>query len=387
MKKIKISRPAWVEVHIDRLRNNIEEIKGFVGDREVLGVVKANAYGHGVEAVTKELLEAGIKKFAIATVSEAMQLRRMYPTIEILIFGAIQEEFSEEILEGDFIATVSRVEEIEFLKKKAIEKGKCAKINLKVDTGMHRLGFDPTRENAIEIAKTVKSGVDIVGAYTHFAISYEDDVFTLQQSKIYDEFMYFLKEEGIEIGIQHVCNSAAIIRDSELYHDMVRAGIILYGVYPIHGPEYKKMNLQQPMEIKCKVVMTRAIEAGETVGYGRTFTAKDRREIATLPIGYADGFPRRLSNRFEVLVKGKKAKITGFVCMDQMMIDITGMDVEINDIVTLIGKDGEEKISVEDFADAYETSPYEILCLWSPRLPRVYYRNGEIIDVHDDLLN
>lgn len=153
------------------------------------------------------------------------------------------------------------------------------------------------------------------------------------------------------------------------------------------GPDYKLLQLKHPMEIKAKITYIREIQPGETVGYGRTFTAKSIRKIATLPIGYADGYPRRFSNRFSVIVKGQKASIVGFICMDQMMIDVTGLSVEMGDVVTLLGKDGREEITVEDFAAAYETSPYEILCLWAKRLPRVYIKEGEITKVRDELLS
>lgn len=382
----KITRPAWMEVHLDRLENNIKEIKRLVGNKDILGVVKADAYGHGVVEVTRTLYGFGLRRFAVATISEARQLRRYFSNIDILIFGAIQEELAEEILYGDFIATVSRVEEIELLREKALELDKVARINIKVDTGMHRLGFDPTEEEARAIAEAMKGeGVRIEGAYTHFAISYEDDAFTKKQNDSYDSFIELLQKEGLNIPTQHVCNSAAIVKDPLMHHDLVRAGIILYGVYPFAGAEYQRIKLQQPMEIKAKIVYIREIGPGETVGYGRTFTAKGIRKIATLPIGYADGYPRRFSNRFSVILKGKKVPIRGFVCMDQMMIDITGIDAEIGDIVTLMGKDKQEEISIDDFAAAYETSPYEILCLWSKRLPKVYCRNREIIKVYDEL--
>ena len=384
----KITRPAWMEVHLDRLENNIKEIKRLVGDKEVLGVVKADAYGHGVEEVTKTLYNNGVRKFAVATLSEARQLRRHFTNIEILIFGAIQEELAEEVIIGNFIATVSRVEEIEFLQEKAEELDRVARVNLKIDTGMHRLGFNPTKEEAEAIAKVSEGhGIRIEGAYTHFAISYEDDDFTEMQNEKFEEFIELLNSEGVEIPRKHVCNSAAIIKDPLMHHDMVRAGIILYGVYPMAGPDYKLLQLKHPMEIKAKITYIREIQSGETVGYGRTFTAKSIRKIATLPIGYADGYPRRFSNRFSVIVKGQKASIVGFICMDQMMIDVTGLSVEMGDVVTLLGKDGREEITVEDFAAAYETSPYEILCLWAKRLPRVYIKEGEITKVRDELLS
>lgn len=384
----KITRPAWMEVHLDRLENNIKEIKRLVGDKEVLGVVKADAYGHGVEEVTKTLYNNGVRKFAVATLSEARQLRRHFTNIEILIFGAIQEELAEEVIIGNFIATVSRVEEIEFLQEKAEELDRVARVNLKIDTGMHRLGFNPTKEEAEAIAKVSEGhGIRIEGAYTHFAISYEDDDFTEMQNEKFEEFIELLNSEGVEIPRKHVCNSAAIIKDPLMHHDMVRAGIILYGVYPMAGPDYKLLQLKHPMEIKAKITYIREIQPGETVGYGRTFTAKSIRKIATLPIGYADGYPRRFSNRFSVIVKGQKASIVGFICMDQMMIDVTGLSVEMGDVVTLLGKDGREEITVEDFAAAYETSPYEILCLWAKRLPRVYIKEGEITKVRDELLS
>lgn len=384
----KITRPAWMEVHLDRLENNIKEIKRLVGDKEVLGVVKADAYGHGVEEVTKTLYNNGVRKFAVATLSEARQLRRHFTNIEILIFGAIQEELAEEVIIGNFIATVSRVEEIEFLQEKAEELDRVARVNLKIDTGMHRLGFNPTKEEAEAIAKVSEGhGIRIEGAYTHFAISYEDDDFTEMQNEKFEEFIELLNSEGVEIPRKHVCNSAAIIKDPLMHYDMVRAGIILYGVYPMAGPDYKLLQLKHPMEIKAKITYIREIQPGETVGYGRTFTAKSIRKIATLPIGYADGYPRRFSNRFSVIVKGQKASIVGFICMDQMMIDVTGLSVEMGDVVTLLGKDGREEITVEDFAAAYETSPYEILCLWAKRLPRVYIKEGEITKVRDELLS
>lgn len=384
----KITRPAWMEVHLDRLENNIKEIKRLVGSKEILGVVKADAYGHGVEEVTKTLYSCGVRKFAVATVSEARQLRRRFTNIDILIFGAIQKELAEEIIYGDFVATVSRVEEMKFLEEKAAELEKVARVNLKVDTGMHRLGFNPNEKEAKEIAEACKGeNLRIEGAYTHFAISYEDDAFTKAQNEKYDFFIELLHKEGVEIPIQHVCNSAAIIKDPLMHHDLVRAGIILYGVYPFSGSEYQLLNLMHPMEIKAEIVYIREIGPGETVGYGRTFTAKSIRKIATLPIGYADGYPRRLSNRFSVIVKGKKAPIAGFVCMDQMMIDVTGIDCEVGDKVTLMGRDKGEEISAEEFALAYETSPYEILCLWSKRLPKVYYYKGKQTRVVDELLD
>ena len=381
-------RPAWMEIHLDRVKNNINEIKKLADTCQVMGIVKADAYGHGAVEVTQELIENGIEHFGVATLSEGIQLRKKFPEIKILVLGALQERFAEDVLDYDLNVTISRPEELEFLKKASEKKQKKVKVNLKVDTGMHRLGFDPTKENAKIIKRVIEGSlIEISGAYTHFANSYEDDSFTLLQYERYNFFLDCLREEGIVVPVCHVSNSAAILKQDQLNRDIIRAGIILYGVYPVSGRARDKVKLQYPMEIRSEITFIREIEQGETVGYGRSYTAPSKRKIATLPLGYADGFPRKLSNRFSFLLKGHKVPIVGFVCMDQIMVDITGIDARVGDEVTILGKSGENEITVMDYADHLETSPYEVLCMWGKRLPRLYIKEGKFLKVKDEILS
>jgi alanine racemase len=262
------------------------------------------------------------------------------------------------------------------LSEKALARGEKAKVHIKIDTGMGRIGFLPQKETMSLIKKICSlDGLQVEGIFTHFAVADEKDkAFTRHQLEKFTRLISYLEEEGIKIPLKHAANSAAIIDLPETHFDMVRAGILLYGLYPSSEVDHKKINLIPALELKTKVSFVKKVGAGTSISYGRKYFVRDEAIIASLPLGYADGYPRKLSNQGEVLLGGKRVSVVGTICMDQFMVDASQVpDVKIGDEVVIIGRQGTECISVEEIAERLNTINYEIICMLSERIPRIYF--------------
>ena len=384
-------RPVWIEVNLDDLAHNMSEVRKAVKeDVLVTAVIKADGYGHGAVEIADVLLKNGADRLAVATLSEAIVLRRVYRETPILVMGYTPESCAEEVVQNSIIQTVYSLEQAEAFSEIAQALEKEVVFHIKVDTGMSRLGFQPDIATVETIKKIVElPKIKIEGIFTHFALADEKDkTFTNRQYARFRELLEKLEVEGIEIPIKHCANSAAIIDMQDYHLDMVRAGIMLYGLYPSDEVNKEDVKLKQVMSLKAKISHLKEIEAGIGISYGLKHVTANQAKIATLPIGYADGFTRMLSGKAEVIVKGKKVPVVGRICMDQCMIDVTGIDaLNRGDVVTLIGKEGEQEISVDDVAAKLGTINYEVVCMMGKRIPRVYILNGEIVKIKDYLLD
>lgn len=350
-----------------------------------LAVVKADGYGHGEIAVSKAVYDK-VTGYAVATLDEAVNLRKNGIDKPILVLGYIDPDEFEELVRYNVSATIFDVETAERLSETAVKLGMTAYCHIKVDTGMRRIGLEPD-SLGVAVVKRIKSmdGLSAVGIFTHFAASDEaDKTWAKQQLERFRIFLDELEKEGITFEYRHCANSAAVIDMPEANMDMVRLGIAMYGMYP--SEEVKKNNvlLLPALELKSHITMVKEIPQGEMVSYGGIFKTERITKLATVSVGYGDGYPRALSSKGYVLVKGKKAPIVGRVCMDQMMVDVTDIEgVTRADTVTLIGKDGDECITVEEISDLAGTFNYEFVCDLGKRIPRNYYLNGEYIGSHD----
>lgn len=368
------------EISLDAIAHNFEEMRKRIRkDTKIIAVIKADGYGHGADAVARLIHDYDyIWGFAAATAEEAIALRKSGVTKPILILGLVFEEHFQELAAFDIRLTVSDMETAQKFAEAAAHTGKQALVHIALDTGMTRIGFSDTEESAEEIEKITQiPGLEIEGIFTHFARADEYDKSpALVQLSRYQHFVQLLKKRGIEIPLCHCSNSAGIMRISEANMDAVRAGITIYGVYPSDEVEKEALDLIPAMELKSHVSYVKKVKPGTEVSYGGTFVTEKDTVIATIPVGYADGYPRTLSNKGWVLIHGKKAPILGRVCMDQFMVDVTHIpDVAKGDEVTLLGRDGEEWIDADTIGNLSGRFSYEFLCEISKRVPRIYIQN------------
>lgn len=375
-----LQKRAWAEINLDNIEHNYKAMtKRLPVGCRFLGVVKADAYGHGAPAVAGLLRDIGCPYLAVACIDEAIELRQNNITLPILIFGHTPAELAEELMENDITQTVYSLAAAGEFSRRAERMDKRLKIHLKIDSGMGRLGFDMNREEDI-LSVLSLPGLYIEGIYTHFAVSdiYGDEFTENQLSDFIDITARLENKRGRAFKIKHCANSGAMLNYSESYLDMVRPGIALYGYYP--GPDRGGIELKPAMELHARIVHIRDIEPGDTVSYGRTYRAKERGKIAVLPIGYADGLPRILSNNMEVLIKSRRAPQVGRICMDMCMVDISNIrEAAVGDVVTIFGTDGEEFIPVEELSAAAGTISYEIVTGVSGRVPRIYIKDNPTI--------
>ena len=381
-----ISRQVWAEIDLDSFEYNVKNIKKLAGNRDVIAVIKADAYGHGALGLINSLRSCGISKFAVAIISEALELRRNGVNESIMILGFTPLDYAEELINNNIEATVYNYDYAKKLSDIALKLGKKAKVHIAVDTGMGRIGFLPNKESIKDVAKISKlEGISIEGMFTHFATADErDKTYTYEQYEKYTWFSNELNKAGVNIKMKDVSNSAAIMELPETYNDAVRAGIILYGYYPSDEVDKSKIDLKKVLTLKTKVCHVKEIEKGSFVSYGRKFKAERKTTIATIPIGYADGYSRSLSNKVKVIINGKFARQVGRICMDQCMIDVTDVgDVKVGDEVILLGTNGNLKYDADDMAKDLDTISYEVLCMISKRIPRVYIKNNKVVDVRN----
>lgn len=386
MNKMDQYERGYVTVDLDAMEANMQAIRKRVGSGTgVMGIVKADGYGHGAVPVAKTI-EPYVEGYGVATIDEALILRRHGISKPILVLGVTPKMRFDDLLNCSISPTIFQYEKAELLSKRARILGKKGTIHIAVDTGMSRIGLQPDEASADMVKRISRlPGISIGGIFTHFAKADEKDKESAdKQLALYCHFLDLLKERGVEIPLRHCANSAAIIDMDRSHFNMVRAGIIMCGLYPSDEVETDRISLLPALEWKSEIVYIKTVPAGTPVSYGWTcFTERETR-IATVPVGYADGYLRNLSNKGDVLIRGKRARILGRVCMDQMMVDVTDIpEAEEGDGVTLIGRDGEERISVEELAERSGGFHYEIICGIGMRVPRVYLKNKKIIGTKD----
>ena len=372
-----------VIVDLDTVKKNFFAVKEKVGENTgILAVIKADAYGHGAVETAREL-EKCCDFFGVADIDEALQLRINGFDRPILILGRTDPYYSDVIIKYGIRPTVSCMSDALAFNEEAKKQNKKAKIHIAVDTGMSRIGFqvDETDE-IIEISKL--PFIEIEGIFSHFAAADDKDLTrALRQKELFDGAVERLENEGVKIAIRHMDNSAGIINLDGSY-DLVRAGIVLYGLYPSHDVDKSRLKVEPAMRWVAKISHVKTLPEGREISYGGTYVTKKETVVATVPVGYADGYPRCLSNIGEVLVKGKRAPIIGRICMDQFMIDVTDIPgVDLGSEVTLVGRDGEECLSMEEVSEKAYSFNYELPCRISRRVPRIYYKNGkEVVSLH-----
>ena len=392
---------TWAEINLNHIAGNVKAIQACLRPGcQMMGVVKADAYGHGDKYAADCLRRQGVTWFGVSNLEEALSLRRQGFTENILIFGITPASHAGTLACHSITHSVFSLEYAEKLSAAAAALGVEVPVHIKLDTGMGRIGFSTFEgpEQAAACAGKVYglSGLKPSGIFTHFAVadesSEESRQYTLTQFKRFEETCGELERKGFPCGLRHCCNSAAMLGYPEMHLDMVRPGNIIYGLYPsIDCLRERKINLNPAMELKSMVSMVKEMDGGRSVSYGRTYETQGRRIIATVPIGYADGYTRRLSNKARVLIHGQYAPQVGNVCMDQMMVDVTDIaqtsPVREGDIVTLFGRQGGREIPVEELAELTGTINYEIVCVLGRRVPRIYIENGEKIAVVDYIRN
>ena len=377
---------VYAEINLDAIVKNVDNLMALTKENTgALAVVKADGYGHGDVAVAKAVAQK-VTGYAVATLDEAVNLRENGVKKPILVLGYVDPYEFDILVSHEITATVFDVETAQLLADAARVQKKQAHCHIKVDTGMRRIGLEPD-ENGIAIVKQITALKELSadGIFTHFATSDETDKTSAEhQFKLFTDFTGRLEKEGIHFTYRHCANSAAVIDMPQVDLDMVRLGIAMYGMYPSDEVKKEKVEVFPALDLKSHVTMVKEIPAGEKVSYGGTFTTTRTTKLATVSVGYGDGYPRALSSKGYVLVRGQKAPIVGRVCMDQMMVDVTDIEnVTRADIVTLIGKDGDAEITVEEIAALAGTFNYEFVCDLGKRIPRSYYLNGEYIGTHD----
>ncbi len=379
-KSLKFHR-SFAKIDLSAIKSNFVALKECIPEgTKTMAIVKANAYGHGAVRVAKVLADMA-DYFAVADIQEALELRENGIKNPILILSYTSSYHYEELVDNGIISTVYSLNDALKLSHIAVEMNKKALVHIAVDTGMNRIGLKDTEESA-DIIKRISglSNIVIDGVFTHFASAdCKDKTFMHTQQQRFNKFIEALEKRGLNIPIKHCCNSAAII-DSDCHYDMVRMGIALYGLYPSDEVMTEKVELKPAMEVISRIIHIKDVEAGEGIGYGHAYVTPEKRRIATVCIGYADGYNRAFSNKGVVLVGGRRANVVGRVCMDQIMIDITGIDdASVGDRVVIMGEDKGGKITAEELGEMCGSFNYEMICTFMPRVNKIYYENGEIV--------
>lgn len=372
-------RPAWVEVNLSNLDYNIKSIAKKAAPRELIGVIKADAYGHGSVEVAKVLEENGVKTFAIATLQEAITLREAgFKSQAIIMLGLTPDMYADTIIEYDITPVTCSFENAKAISDAAAAAGKTVEGLIAVDTGMGRIGYQPYDEGAVEDVKKISqlSNFKIKGIFSHFSTADAlDKEYTHGQEKKYADFYDALTKAGVQIPFRTLANSAAIMEVPTAHYDAVRPGIILYGLYPSDEVDRSGLSIKPVMSVKANIIHLKKVGSDFSVGYGRRFISDRESIIATLALGYADGYPRPYSKDAKVIVNGVLAPIAGNICMDQCMVDVTDVPgVKLGDECIIMGSDGKNTVSADDIARATGTINYEIACAFGQRLPKVYVK-------------
>uniref|UniRef100_UPI004024F529 alanine racemase n=1 Tax=Eubacterium sp. TaxID=142586 RepID=UPI004024F529 len=368
------------EIDLDALDYNFDNTRKKLPDSvKLLCVIKADAYGHGAVAFAKHL-DDKCDFFGVACIEEAIELKKAGIKTPLLILGTVAHYNFDQVVENDIRIPIYSFDAAKALSDEAVKQNKTVKFHFCVDTGMSRIGFQVNEESA-DICKKITELPNIFaeGLFSHFATADEKDLSkTINQREQFKKFISYLEERNIDIPIKHINNSAGIMNFDE-YFDMCRMGIITYGLYPSDEVDKSLLDIRPVMQWKTHISHIKTLENGREISYGGTYTVVGEKKIATIPVGYADGYPRCLSNKGKVLVNGQFAPITGRVCMDQFMVDITGIEAKEGDTVVLVGKSGENELSMEEVSEAAYSFNYELPCRIARRVPRTYYQNGKLI--------
>ena len=382
---MKLPSRIQADIDLDAFRFNLDSIKKNINENtQIITVLKADGYGHGAVPLAKEAeKEERVWGIAVATVEEALELRRGGIKKPLLILGYTYQEDYDLIAEEELRPTVFKLSMAQELSRAALRKNKTVKIHIKIDTGMSRIGYRDLEKSVPEILEISRlPGLEIEGLFTHFARADEKETTpAYQQLEKYQAFQKALKEAGLKIPLCHCSNSAGIIRMPEANMDAVRAGIILYGLYPSEEVEKEPVPLKPLMTLKSHIAYIKTLEPGVQISYGGTYTTQKETRVATIPVGYADGYARSLSNKGWVLIRGKKAPILGRVCMDQFMVDVTDIpEARELDEVMLLGKSQDQQITMEELGELSGRFNYEFACCISKRVPRIYFKGGKAIE-------
>jgi alanine racemase len=368
--------PVWAEINLAAVAHNIKALKALTKPgTKFMAVVKANGYGHGAEEVARVALENGADWLAVARVEEGIELRKKGIKASILVFGLVTGNMIREALENNLVLTVYNPESARAVADAALARGRNAPVHLKVDTGMGRLGFFLDEQSIKEIRDVISiPGLDPLGIYTHFAAADAGDKsYTRLQLQRFQEGLQVLAGYGIDFPLRHAANSAALIDLPGAHFDMVRPGISIYGLYPSGDVDQSRVALKPAMALKTRVTQVKEVDAGFSVSYGCTYVTPAPTTLATVAVGYADGYTRLLSSKASVLVHGERAPVVGRICMDQCVIDVGHIPgVKPGDEVVLMGSQGNNTISAYEIASAIGTINYEVVTMISARVPRVY---------------
>ena len=377
---------VWAPIDLDAMEFNMQSMRDRIpAGTRMAGVIKTDAYGHGAVPAAG-IIDRFVSFFCVASGEEALNLRLHGITKPILILGPYPGKDYGPLVEADIRPAVFTMEQALDVSRAAKQLEKTAPVHIAIDTGMHRIGMEPTEESA-DLVKEMAAlpGIRIEGLFTHLYRADEKDLTSArEQVTKYRNFVKYLADRGIFPEVRHVSNSAGIMELLGTDYDMVRCGITLYGIYPSDEVDREKLDIRPVMSLKATVTYVKEIGPGDEVSYGGTFRADRIMRVATIPAGYGDGYPRLLSSRGYVLIAGKKAPILGRVCMDQFMVDVTDIpEAETGSVATLLGKDGDAEITADELGSLSGRFPYEFVCCIGKRVPRVYYRNGEIVGTKD----
>jgi alanine racemase len=367
-----VLRPTVAEVDLGALAWNVAQVRAAVGRARIMACVKANAYGHGLIRTSRELIRLGSDELGVAFLEEGIALRKAGVTAPILVLGGIIGNQISHFLEYDLMITASSVFKVRQIEETAAAEGARAVVHVKVDTGMGRIGVRPESAPALFDAVLESPHCELRGVFSHFVSSHAADAsFTRRQLDAFLSVLEYFPRRGVPMPLRHIANSGAVLQHPGAVLDMVRPGIMLYGVYP--GPETpRSADLRPVLTLKTRVVYFKAVRAGTPIGYDHTWTAGADTRVVTLPVGYGDGYPRSLSNRGVVLIGGRRHAVAGMISMDQTMVDIGAASAYNGDEAVLIGRQGEAAITIEEIAGYADTIPYEILTSISTRVPRHY---------------
>jgi alanine racemase len=367
--------PTWMEIDLKAIRHNLLQIRKLVGnDVSILAPVKANAYGHGILEISRVFADMGVDYLGVGTIDEALLLRRNgFKKMPILMLGSILPEAIDTIIKNNITQTIGDIDLASQINKHARVLNKKAKVHVKIDTGMGRIGI--WHQHALEYIDSLKDmdNLDMQGIFSHLSSADENSVETRKQIKDFLDLVEEIDLKKINIPLRHIANSIAALNYKDSHMNLIRPGIMLYGILPKKGLKARGLSLKPAMSVKSRIVFLKDISPGRSIGYGRTHIIKRHTRIATIPIGYGDGLSRSLSNKGFVLIRGKKAPIVGRICMDQIMADVGNIvDAGLGDEVVVMGKQGGIEINAHEIACLCDTIPYEIICCFDKRIPKIY---------------
>lgn len=367
-------RPTWAEIDLEAVRNNVRQIRRLIGEGpEIMAVVKAEAYGHGAVVTAKAALRAGATRLGVSLPEEGISLRKAGIEVPVLIFGPLLEDQAGPVCAFNLTPTITGTAGARALAREAGRRNQKVRVHIKVDTGMGRVGVLPGEVLPLVREISTLPNLEIEGIYSHFATADAEDLtYARRQLAVFHRVIDDLRRHGWEIPLKHMANSGAIMNLPESYFDLVRAGIILYGLYPSDHVPSGRLPLRPALTLKARVTQVKRVPPGTGISYGQVYHTLKDTTIITLPIGYADGWTRLLTGKARVLLKGKSFPLVGRICMDQCMADVGDTPVEVGEEVVLIGRQGEEEITVDEVAALLGTINYEIVCMLSDRVPRIY---------------